>query len=95
MPARLTLPTIRTSSTRWPLTSSCRGPTRVFANLKTWALGVYHSLRQQHLQSYLDEFTFRFNRRRSRHPAFRSLLAIAVAKTPATYNMLIKPEATA
>ena len=68
---------------------------RVFANLKTWALGVYHSLRQQHLQSYLDEFTFRFNRRRSRHPAFRSLLAIAVAKTPATYNMLIKPEATA
>jgi transposase-like protein len=68
---------------------------RVFANLKTWALGVYHGLRQQHLQSYLDEFTFRFNRRRTRHAAFRSLLAIAVAKTPATYNMLIKPEATA
>ncbi|MBL8666004.1 MAG: IS1595 family transposase, partial [Rhodospirillales bacterium] len=68
---------------------------RVFANLKTWALGVYHGLRQQHLQSYLDEFTFRFNRRRTRHAAFRSLLTIAVAKTPATYNMLIKPEATA
>jgi hypothetical protein len=25
---------------------------RVFANLKVWALGVYHSLRRQHLQSY-------------------------------------------
>ena len=30
---------------------------RVFANLKTWALG--HGLRRQHLQSYLDEFVFR------------------------------------
>lgn len=68
---------------------------RVFANLKRWALGVYHGLRRQHLQSYLDEFVFRFNRRHTRHPAFRSLLGIAVAKTPATYNRLIKPEATA
>src|SRR5512132_4215664 len=32
---------------------------RVFANLKTWALGVYHGLREKHLQSYLDEFAFR------------------------------------
>jgi hypothetical protein len=68
---------------------------RVFANLKTWALGVYHGLRRQHLQSYLDEFTFRFNRRRTRNAAFRSLLGIAVARMPITYNMLIKPEATA
>lgn len=68
---------------------------RVFANLKRWALGVYHGLRRKHLQSYLDEFTFRFNRRRIRHAAFQSLLDIAVAKTPTTYDMLIKPEATA
>jgi hypothetical protein len=67
---------------------------RVFANLKTWALGVYHGLRKKHLQSYLDEFTFRFNRRRTRHAAFRSLLSIAVALQPTTYNMLIAPEAT-
>ena len=68
---------------------------RLFANLKRWALGVYHGLRRQHLQSYLDEFAFRFNRRHTRHAAFRSLLGIAVAKMPTTYNMLIKPEATA
>ena len=68
---------------------------RVFANLKRWALGVYHGLREKHLQSYLDEFIFRFNRRRSRHAAFRSLLGIAVARKPITYNMLIAPEATA
>ena len=64
---------------------------RLFANLKRWALGVYHGLRRKHLQSYLDEFAFRFNRRRTRHAAFRSLLGIAVAVKPVTYNMLIKP----
>ncbi len=66
---------------------------RVFANLKTWALGVYHGLRRPHLQAYLDEFVFRFNRRRTRHAAFRTLLGIGVKITPATYNMLIEPEA--
>src|SRR5512134_1086701 len=68
---------------------------RVFSNLKTWALGVYHGLRKKHLQAYLDEFVFRFNRRRTRHAAFRSLLGIGIALKPTTYNMLIAPEATA
>jgi ISXO2-like transposase domain len=45
---------------------------RVFANLKRWALGVYHGLRRKHLQSYLDEFAFRFNRRHTRHAALPS-----------------------
>ena len=65
---------------------------RVFANVKAWALGVYHGLREKHLQSYLDEFVFRFNRRKTRHAAFRSLLAIGLAAKPITYNMLILPE---
>jgi hypothetical protein len=63
---------------------------RVFANLKRWVLGVYHGLREKHLQSYLDEFAFRFNcRRRTRYAAFRSLLAIGVAGKTTTYKMLI------
>src|SRR6516162_795382 len=66
---------------------------RIFSNLKTWALGVYHGLRQDHLQAYLDEFVFRFNRRRTRHAAFRSLLGIAAGHPPFSYNMLIAPEA--
>ena len=61
-------------------------------NLKTWALGVYHGLRDKHLQSYLDEFVFRFNRRRSRHAAFSSLFTIALAAKPVTYKMLIEPD---
>src|SRR5438477_2938609 len=68
---------------------------RIFSNLKVWALGVYHGLRRKHLQSYLDEFVFRFNRRRTRHAAFRSLLGIAAAQPPRPYKMLISPEAAA
>ncbi len=68
---------------------------RVFANLKRWALGVYHGLRNKHLQAYLDEFVFRFNRRRTRHAAFRSLLGLATQAKPMTYKMLTAPEAAA
>jgi len=68
---------------------------RIFSNLKVWALGVYHGLRRRHLQSYLDEFVFRFNRRRTRHAAFRSLLGIAAGHKPITYKMLISPETKA
>ena len=68
---------------------------RVFANLKTWALGVHHGLRRKHLQSYLDEFVFRFNRRRTRHAAFRSLLSIGLITKPITYEMLVRPESAA
>ena len=41
---------------------------RVSALLKRWLLGTHQgAARPQHLDYYLDEFTFRFNRRRSRH----------------------------
>jgi hypothetical protein len=68
---------------------------RIFSNLKVWALGVYHSLRRKQLQSYLDEFVLRFNRRHTRHAAFRSLLGIAAGHAPLTHQMLTSPEAKA
>ena len=68
---------------------------RLFANLKRWALGVYHGLRRgKHLQSYFNEFVFRFNRRKTRHAAFRSLLGIGATIKNSTYKMLTGPEAT-
>jgi transposase-like protein len=67
---------------------------RVFSNLKTWALGVYHGLRRKHLAAYLDEFAFRFNRRKSRRAAFATLLGIATAIKPAPYYMLIASGST-
>ncbi len=63
---------------------------QLFSNLKGWARGVYHGLRAKHLQSYLDEFVFRFNRRRTRHAAFRFLLAIALRTNRITYNLLVQ-----
>jgi hypothetical protein len=66
---------------------------RVFANLKRWALGVYHGLRHgAHIKAYLDEFVFRFNRRKRRPAGFRTLLRIAMKTKPETYKMLTKPE---
>jgi hypothetical protein len=65
----------------------------IFSNLKVWALSVYYGLRRKHLQCYLNEFVFRFNRRRSRHTAFGSLLGITAGHAPLSYNMLIAPEA--
>ncbi len=68
----------------------------VISLLKRWLGGTHQgAVTPAHLQAYLDEFAFRFNRRHTRHAAFRSLLGISVAKMPTTYNMLIKPEATA
>ena len=67
----------------------------MFSNLKGWARGVYHGLRRKYLQTYLDEFVFRFNRRRTRHPTFRSMFAIAIRTKPVTYNMLVAPEQSA
>lgn len=60
----------------------------VFANLKTWLIGIHHGVSHQHLQAYLNEFVFRFNRRYYPFNAFRSLLAIAGDATSPTYDEL-------
>src|SRR5215469_15785923 len=62
---------------------------RLFSNLKRWGLGVYHGLRKTNLQHYLDEFVFRFNRRRTRHAAFDTVLGIGTRTAPAPYHVLI------
>jgi transposase-like protein len=49
----------------------------VFSNLKAWLNGIHHGVSAKHLQAYLNEFTFRFNRRFYPFNAFRSLLGIA------------------
>jgi hypothetical protein len=42
-----------------------------------WLRGTHHGVSHQHLQAYLNEFTFRFNRRFYPFNAFRSLLGYA------------------
>lgn len=60
----------------------------VFSNLKAWLNGVHHGVRPQHLQAYLNEFTFRFNRRFYPFNAFRSLLGIGGTVDAPTYDQL-------
>ena len=53
---------------------------RVFSNLKRWGLGVFHGLRRPHLQRYLDEFAWRWNRRRHAAGTLDARLAPATAR---------------
>ncbi len=61
---------------------------RVFSLLKRWGLGVYHGLRRKHLQVYLEEYTFRFNRRRLRKISFDKLLGLTVFHPPEPYHRI-------
>lgn len=66
---------------------------RVISLLKRWLLGTHQgAIHPAHLDYYLDEFTFRFNRRRSasRGKLFYRLLQQAVQIPPAPYETLIK-----
>jgi transposase-like protein len=65
---------------------------RVVSLLKRWLLGTHHgAITATHLDFYLDEFTFRFNRRRSQHRGklFYRLAQQAMAVGPAPYQRLI------
>ena len=40
---------------------------RAFSLMKRWSLGTYHGLRRKHVDTYLNEFVFRYNRRLAAH----------------------------
>jgi len=58
---------------------------RVFALMKRWGLGTYHGLRRKHIDTYLNEFVFRYNRRFYRHVSFETLLGLASHHHPSSY----------
>lgn len=64
---------------------------QVASLLKRWLLGTHHGGQQfSHLHYYLDEFTFRFNRRtsRSRGKLFYRLVQQALQVEPAPFSTL-------
>ncbi len=68
---------------------SMPGVHRIAALLKRWILGTHQgSFSSGHLQSYLEEYTFRFNRRLSKNRGlvFRRLLEQSVHTFPITEN---------
>lgn len=70
---------------------------QVISLLKRWLMGTHQgAVSLEHLDYYLDEFTFRFNRRksRSRGKLFFRLLQQAVAIEPVPYKSMVKCHAT-
>lgn len=65
------------------------GVHRVASLLKRWLLGAYQgAVKEKQLEYYLDEYTFRFNRRKSKSRGllFYRLLEQAVITEPLTYE---------
>ena len=68
---------------------------RVISLLKRWLLGTHQgAVSPEHLDDYLDEFTFRFNRRTSkfRGKLFYRLAQQAVQTDPVPFATLVKPQ---
>jgi hypothetical protein len=69
------------------------GVHRVFSLVERWLLGTHQGgVKRGHLQEYLDEFAFRWNRRhtRDRGMLFYRLLQHAVNARPTTYEDLVR-----
>lgn len=65
----------------------------VFSNLKTWLRGTHHGrIEPRHLQAYLNEYVFRFNRRFYPMTAFNSVLGLAARAPSPTYAQLYSGE---
>ncbi len=63
----------------------------VFGLAKRWLLGTHHgAVRPKHLQAYLDEYVFRFNRRTAKSIGhrFARLIEQAGLTPPATYRAI-------
>ena len=68
----------------------------VISHLKRWMMGTHQgAISHKHLGYYLDEFTFRFNRRRSksRGKLFFRLAQQALAVDPVTLDQILHPDA--
>ncbi|MCA1677104.1 MAG: IS1595 family transposase, partial [Actinobacteria bacterium] len=84
---------INIQATGKPASASMPHVHRVLSLLKRWLLGTHQGSVQPHqLDYYLDEFTFRFNRRHSRHVGllFYRLLQEATRTEPIPLNKIVK-----
>jgi transposase-like protein len=76
-----------------PAEKSCRELPWVhlaIALAKRFLLGTYHGVSSKYLQSYLDEFCYRFNRRASGNAHFTRLLNACILANPTNYAVLFE-----
>jgi transposase-like protein len=62
----------------------------VFSLFKRGVIGSYHKLSKDHLDSYLQEFCWRYNRRKMQPWMFDTLLREVATKKPMTYRHLTR-----
>jgi transposase-like protein len=80
------------SSSGDPAHVAMPGVHRIAALLKRWLLGIHQgAVSNKHLDYYLDEYTFRFNRRnaRARGLLFYRLIEQAVQAAPVSYDKIV------
>jgi predicted RNA-binding Zn-ribbon protein involved in translation (DUF1610 family) len=68
------------------------GVHRVVSNLRTWLRGTHRGVGADHLEHYLEEFVFRFNRRFYPMAAFDTLLGLTSKVEPTAYPQLRGPK---
>jgi len=61
----------------------------IISNLKAFIAGTYHGLSDTHLQAFLDEFCYRFNRRFWPGQLFARTLVACTRSLPFTRHALI------
>jgi transposase-like protein len=61
---------------------------RAIGNLQQWLIGTYHGVSKPQLQVYLDEFVFRFNRRKTPAAAFQTLLGLGSGRKSTEYEQI-------
>ena len=62
---------------------------RYIQGLKSWLIGIYHSVESRYLQVYLDKYSYRFNRSLWKESIFDHLIQRMVKAKPLTYKALI------
>ena len=61
---------------------------RAIGNLQQWLIGTYHGVSKTQLQVYLDEFVFRYNRRKTPAAAFQALLGLGTGRKPSEHDQI-------
>lgn len=62
----------------------------VISNAKAFITGTFHGLGKKHIQRYLDEFCYRFNRRHREEEIFDRLLIACLTAKPLIYDELTR-----
>ena len=63
--------------------------TPLSTHLETWLRGTFHGVSPKHLQRYLDEFSYRFDRRWREGELFAFVLQRVTRGVPLPYHQLV------